>query len=276
MSQVLADAHRTQQIRTGAQVEALVADVFRRTVDPRRPLETYPVFLRAAELVIGRGRIESRKIARSYYLAEAARRGLDPVAAELLVSRLSSEQAETALRASGATALLAASEKGLPPREVLEAGQLAVMGSAKRLVLNAGREYLLNASADDPAVKGFARVSDGAPCHFCAMLISRGPVYSRRGARFKAHDRCGCNIRLVYPGDADRGWSKQAHAQEALWKATGDVSTFRSATRALRLGREKAFFARLEADGLTPEQIEPLKLAMLRVKRSDSPVDLDP
>lgn len=271
MSQALADVHRIQQVRTVAETEALIAEVFRRTIRPGRVEETYPVFLRAAELLLDRGRRESHRIARGYYLAEAAARGLPAPAEGLVVATLGPGQAEAALQASGATAARAASAKGLPPAEVLRAGQLAVAGSAKRLVLNAGREYLVNASILDPAADGFARISDGRPCHFCAMLVSRGPVYSRDTANFEAHDKCGCGVRLVYPDDPDGGWSNQARAQESLWDATGDLSTFRRATRAARTGTEKGLLQRLADEGVSDAYLSRIQLAMRRVRRLAAP-----
>lgn len=51
-------------------------------------------------------------------------------------------------------------------------------------VENAGRRTQLWAVEDDPMVKGWARVQGGEDsCAFCAMLISRGPVYDRDNPR---------------------------------------------------------------------------------------------
>lgn len=57
--------------------------------------------------------------------------------------------------------------------------------------LNAGRETIRKSSTS------WRRVTDGNPCGFCAMLVSRGPVYtSERGAGAGGdyHTHCGCTV----------------------------------------------------------------------------------
>ena len=47
-----------------------------------------------------------------------------------------------------------------------------------------------------------ARVTDGAPCAFCAMLAGRGAVYhSTETASVPRARRCGCGSELVYGDD---------------------------------------------------------------------------
>jgi hypothetical protein len=48
---------------------------------------------------------------------------------------------------------------------------------ADREAIRAGRELVDRASRSDRRVVGWARVTDGDPCHFCAMLASRGAIY---------------------------------------------------------------------------------------------------
>lgn len=78
-------------------------------------------------------------------------------------------------------------------------GKLAT--AAHRDVLNAGREVI---RASSPR---WRRVTDGAPCGFCAMLASRGPVYHSRekagvgGNRY--HGRCGCTAEPFEGDPAD-------------------------------------------------------------------------
>lgn len=58
---------------------------------------------------------------------------------------------------------------------------------------------------------GYARVLSGAEnCQFCAMLASRGPVYSkdtatRRKDGSRYHDHCDCTAVLVMPGKPWQG-----------------------------------------------------------------------
>lgn len=66
---------------------------------------------------------------------------------------------------------------------------------AERIVLNGARAYLESILQRDQRARGWARVSQtGTPCGFCAMLISRGPVYrSQESAeRDGYHTNCHC------------------------------------------------------------------------------------
>ena len=81
---------------------------------------------------------------------------------------------------------------------------------------------------------GWSRVTSGKPCAFCAMLASRGPIYSERTVHFRAHDGCSCSAMAVW--NRDDGWTEQARTYQRLWKETakGDdpVNAFRRAIEA--------------------------------------------
>lgn len=107
-------------------------------------------------------------------------------------------------------------------RKIIEAGAVR----ADRIAKNAGREAVV-ASAHASG-RAWRRVSDGNPCSFCAMLVSRGPAYTSphaaltivgagrytrkgsmrgrgraRGARGlgeKYHNHCGCTAVEVFGG----------------------------------------------------------------------------
>ncbi|ARF59427.1 hypothetical protein [Streptomyces gilvosporeus] len=53
-------------------------------------------------------------------------------------------------------------------------------GAADRETLRAGRDLIDRASKRDRRAVGWARVTDGNPCAFCAMLASRGAIYTSR------------------------------------------------------------------------------------------------
>jgi len=72
-------------------------------------------------------------------------------------------------------------------------------GAATRQVLTGGRQSLLTLLDEDPQAVGWARVTDGDPCSFCAMLSSRGIVYNTEtSAAFQAHDGCACTAEPAY------------------------------------------------------------------------------
>lgn len=62
-------------------------------------------------------------------------------------------------------------------------------------VRNAAREAVI--SAAHKRGDGWQRVMVGETCAFCALLVSRGAVYSSRTVRFRAHANCDCGAAVV-------------------------------------------------------------------------------
>ncbi|WP_263729969.1 hypothetical protein [Cellulomonas sp. SG140] len=102
-----------------------------------------------------------------------------------------------------------------------------VAATADRIVRDGGRNAVFEAIAKDPKAIGWARVSDGNPCHFCAMLISRGAVYkSEKSAKFaiygdgdKYHNNCGCTVVPIFNKGDDNGeaFAENRHYAQ-VWK----------------------------------------------------------
>lgn len=89
-----------------------------------------------------------------------------------------------------------------------------VEGAASRHVLDGGREVLREEASRDRVALGFARRSDGDPCYFCALMISRGFVYRSEGdagraanrkfvgdGLYKFHDHCACTLEPLFNRD---------------------------------------------------------------------------
>lgn len=76
--------------------------------------------------------------------------------------------------------------------------------SAGRVIKNGGRGDIWSAAQRDRRVVGYIRLSrTGTPCGWCAMLISRGPVYkSEQSATYDDgdlyHDNCNCYAEPVF------------------------------------------------------------------------------
>ncbi|MEM0876209.1 hypothetical protein AAFL22_09375 [Corynebacterium amycolatum] len=103
-------------------------------------------------------------------------------------------------------------------RHTLNAGRKAVEDTARL-----GR--VRNATTKRPIGRriGYARVLTGQEsCAFCAMLASRGPVYSedtatRRADGRRYHDGCDCRAVLVIEGQPWEG-EQEFHRLQAAWR----------------------------------------------------------
>ncbi|USL85087.1 head maturation protease [Arthrobacter phage SWEP2] len=246
----LADSHRVSQVRLTAEIQRLLAEVWKRTIDPSRLDATFPVYLAAAEVVLGQGRAASDVLARRYYMKVASSAGFPAVAIDAPAVPMNREAVATSLRVTGPVLVKSQVANGLSLAQATQAGLAATIAAGKRIMLDGGREMLIEASRRDPNVQSWARVSDGDPCHFCAMLISRGPVYGEDTVSFRSHDRCGCGVRLVYRNERDGGWSDQATKLRRLWD--GDDDPERDAGSTLTLAEWRAIYNDTRANPSTP------------------------
>jgi hypothetical protein len=97
--------------------------------------------------------------------------------------------------------------------------------AASRVAMNGARSTNWNHMSRDRRALGYVRLSrTGTPCGWCAMLISRGPVYkSRESALFndgdKYHDNCNCYAMPVWNRDQYQSSELTALSRqyEALW-----------------------------------------------------------
>ncbi|AKY03763.1 head maturation protease [Streptomyces phage Amela] len=96
---------------------------------------------------------------------------------------------------------------------------------AERVAMNGGRSTVWNHAQRDRRALGYIRLSrTGTPCGWCAMLISRGPVYrSEKTAEYgdgdKYHDNCHCYAEPVFSREQYRNSPVYAlnRQYEELW-----------------------------------------------------------
>lgn len=69
--------------------------------------------------------------------------------------------------------------------------QSLIIGGVTKRIANGARDVVTRSSIDDPAARGWMRIGAGE-CDFCAMLVSRGAVYSEATVDFASHDHCNC------------------------------------------------------------------------------------
>jgi hypothetical protein len=234
-------AHMTEQVRHAGVVQAALSRYWDAMIDPDDFAATFERFREVALPLVQAGRSISEADAERYYREIMAAAELE---ASVLLPR--TPRPDAAIRASlsagaGAQYTDYRLRQGADAARTVAAAKSGMLGSAKRQMLNAGRSRLVSIANSDPNVLGWARQSDGAPCPFCAMLVSRGPVYSAATAGFRAHDRCGCSARLVPINDPSGGWSAEAREYRKLWDENkGDPDEFRRAIEQKRTGATAA------------------------------------
>jgi hypothetical protein len=83
--------------------------------------------------------------------------------------------------------------------ELEQAVQDKVAEATAQLVLDQGRQTLIEATQHDKAAKGWVRVTETGACAFCLMLALRGAAYrSKKSGDFKAHDNCRCHVEPIF------------------------------------------------------------------------------
>jgi hypothetical protein len=220
MSEAAAIEHMLEQNLTVRGYERMLEDLWDRMVDPRDFDRTFRAYREAAADVMALARYDSEQVADRYYRRTLLDAGIED---RINVPRQPEARAATIAAMSRATdpaytdrLLRQAAADPAVQAAIMSAARSRMTGSAKRRILLAGRERLSTVAARDPNVRGWARVGDGNVCSFCAMLISRGPVYSRESVRFRAHDGCGCGQRLIMRGDP--GMTDEARRFRAMYR----------------------------------------------------------
>lgn len=98
---------------------------------------------------------------------------------------------------------------GQSPDQAMRTALVRTSGSVTRLTSNGGRDTLLQTTSADPEANGWVRVTSGDPCAFCALIASRGPVFSESSVDFQAHDHCSCFAEPSYEGSEWPGRAKE-------------------------------------------------------------------
>jgi hypothetical protein len=170
--------------------------------DPDGSWRTLKVALKA---IVRDRRSQSARLTGPYYQrirAEAGVRGeIEPAQPRELVER----RLDEALDGAGLFVYRQAVRLGVPPAEARDRAGVTLTGTATRLVLEGGRDVMERTVLADEDALGWARVSDGDPCSWCAMLCSRGAVYKsaitagdvRYGGE-KYHDHDGCQAIPIF------------------------------------------------------------------------------
>lgn len=165
----------------------------------------------------------SATLAASYYEAFRTAEGITGVATPRITAALTDAQLTTSLYVTGQVAEQKAMLAGQTLDEARNTALLRTSGALTRYVLQGGRDTMLASVQADKQALGWARVTDGKPCAFCAMLAGRGPVYkSDETADFRAHDHCGCVAEPFYKGSSWPGRAREFNGlyNQAIREAT--------------------------------------------------------
>jgi hypothetical protein len=112
-----------------------------------------------------------------------------------------------------------------------------MVGGVSRHVNDGGRHTVLENVGQDRQARGWQRITAAQPCSFCAMIASRGAVFSADTASFEAHDHCQCTAEPVYSRGDSR--PEQARQWADLWdESTRGVSGAKAQRNAFRRAYE--------------------------------------
>jgi hypothetical protein len=140
----------------------------------------------------------------------------------VLAPDIAEELIEGALTLAGPVSFKESITRGKTPEQARSRALVTTSGAATRLVLDGGRTTTVNTVRADKAAAGWARLSDGDPCSWCSMLISRGPSYKSAqsaGAGEQWHAHCGCTPVPVYK-DVPWAGEDEYRKYRDLWYAS--------------------------------------------------------
>ena len=230
----LTEVHRLAQARLGAlTVQQLLAAW--RMIDLASLDETAEAWLRVAVPLIQAQRSASAGLAANYYQTFRALEvgaGIDRFV-PLLAGPADPRAVSTSLLVTGPYRVRHGLALGRDATKMLDIGGASSSAAGMRHALTGGRETLVGSARADRKALGWARVTSGNPCAFCAMLASRGPVYTEQSGDFEAHDHCSCTAEPVFSTDSD--WPPGAREYREQWDdataaASGDdkLAAFRA------------------------------------------------
>jgi hypothetical protein len=203
------------------------------TVDPTNLTGTYDQFARAATVLTRARHATSSGVAANYQEEFRKAERVAGRAAVKLGAALTPADALNVIRGAGLSGIINSRQRGFSPQAAARNGLVKVLGATTRLVLGGGRDTIIESVGADTQTAHWQRVTSGEPCAFCAMLATRGAVFTADTADFEAHDHCSCSAEAAYEGSAMPLTSQALRSQWDTVTAglSGDdaINAFRSA-----------------------------------------------
>lgn len=229
----LTESYRVSQARAASKVTAQSLVAFRTLLNPADLTGSFTQYLALQNLLIGAGRQESAGLAGAYYETHRLASGVDGTAEIIYADPLTLDQTAASLLYTGPVTAKRSLAKGNTIEAAMRAAESSTIGAIFRIVADGGRNTISATAHRDPQALGFARITDGKPCAFCAMLASRGFVYkSEETAGGQYHDRCGCFAQPMYSPHAELPARSQTFSD--LWSEITGEFTGADKARAFR------------------------------------------
>lgn len=242
--------HQTGQAALAGVIPALVAQAWP-LLDPHDIKGTLPQFTAAVQAVVNRYGRASATGALDFYRRQRIAAGVtSPV-------QLQVAPAPDKRIVEDAVGAATSSLYGTVTPESEQATLDSVSEAAAQLVLDQGRDTIIDNALLDPKAKGWVRVTEPGACSFCLMLAIRGGMgvlyRAENTADFKAHDNCRCHAEPVFNAYEPSHDLRQA---QALWvKSTKGKS-----------GNDARIAFRQAVEGRTPPAVKGVKPASTPAK----------
>lgn len=236
----LAATARAVQLAIRAQ---LLRDVTRLwpALDRKRLDETFPGWLQAMITLVTGYHGQSAEAAARFY-QQARTHAIESPTPSTLIQRAAVPSIEWMSRAFGFSGPGMLSRDLVRPNTALS----TTLGTASRIALDGGRTTVEKTVKRDPAAVGWYRITDGAPCAFCALVASRGIVYKDEmtagrtadrkfigDGEFKYHNDCGCSAAPAFSRNQELPAMSKLAAQIYEERGSGDaLNAFRRAWEA--------------------------------------------
>lgn len=186
--------------------------------------QSLPAFKAAVTLEVQRHAQASATLAAQQYRTDRQRAGVTgaytPIPADPPTVRQVAQTVDWAVQP-----LWNANVLGQEPTEAIPSAGSAIAdakarlaAAGEKLVLDTGRDTVVDNAQRDRKAKGWARIPEPGACSFCLMLATRGAVYrSEQSADFKTHDHCRCHVEPVFTAYEPPARVREA---QALWASS--------------------------------------------------------
>ena len=240
----LSEQHRAAQTRLQAIVAADTAKTFP-LLDANNLDKSFGQYFNGMKQIVNARRTISSSLGARYFTGIRNDADISSVFSPILAGAVNEEQLFTSLLVTGPVSMKKNMANGASAQQARNAALTGTIKANQRHVINGGRETILNSVRRDKGALGWARLTDGKPCAFCALLASRGPAYkTEQTGGFKSHDGCGCtpvpvfDFAAPWPGNAEK--YRAAYDQNVSGKFPGGDGN-NKAVQAWRKHYDEAF-----------------------------------